>query len=225
VGRYGARLVRLRDLLPDEQHAVLGEMLGPAMTMLAQSRDALGAAALAAAQAMVGVGMSLPAWIRTALEAGWASRLADLVQAAAGAPDAAGYGAALDLAAQARHLGLRLDLGPASAGFGARLIQRLDTLADGGDLQHWEELLGLLQIGSRLGLSLPEPTLQDRLFGMVRDRVPGLIEGLRSTEQAEYHLLKAILAVAVQLRLDTGEWERRLKPLEERLAADPAYWP
>ena len=225
VGRYGARLVRLRDLLPDEQHAVLGEMLGPAMTVLAQSREELCAAALPAAQAMVGVGMALPAWIRTALEAGWARRLADLVQAAAGAPAAAGYAAALDLAAQARHLGLRLDLGPASTGFGARLIQRLDAIADGGDPQRWEELLGLLQVGSRLGLSLPERALQDRLFGVLRSRVPTLVERLRSTEQAEYHLVKAILAVAVQLRLDTGEWDRHLRPLEEPLAADPAYWP
>jgi alpha-amylase/alpha-mannosidase (GH57 family) len=225
MGRTGARLIRLRDLLPDEQHAVLGEMLGPTMAALAQSREALCAAALPAAQAMVGVGIPLPAWIRTALEAGWACRLADLVQGATGAADAAGYGAALDLAAQARHLGLSLDLGPASTGFGALLLQRLDALADGGDPPGWEALLRLLQIGSRLGLSLPERTLQDRLFGLLRARLPALLERLRSTEQAEYPLVKAILAVAVQLRLDTGAWQQRLQPLEAQLAADPAYWP
>jgi len=225
VGRYGARLVRLRDLLPDERQAVLGEMLEPAMAALARSRDELCAAALPAAQAMVGVGMPLPAWVRTSLEAGWTRRLADLVQAAAGAPDAAGYGEALDLAAQARHLGLTLDLGPASEGFGPLLIGRLDALAGGEDPRGWEELLGLLRVGSRLGLSLPERPLQDHLFGVLRSRVPRLMERLRSTEQAEYHLVKAILAVAAQLHLDTGEAERRLRPLEEVLAADPAYWP
>ena len=113
----------------------------------------------------------------------------------------------------------------ASAGFGALLIGQLDAIADGGDVQGWEGLLGLLQVGSRLGLSLPERDLQDRLFGVLRHRVPHLVEHLRSTEQAEYHLVKAILALAVQLRLDTGEWEQRLRPLEEPLAADPAYWP
>jgi hypothetical protein len=225
VGRYGARLLRLGDLLPDEQHAVLGEMLAPTMAALGQGRDDLCAAALPVAQAIVGVGMPLPAWLRTALEAGWTRRLVDRVQAGAGVADAARYAEALDLVAQARRLGLRLDFEPASAEFGARLLARLHAIAGDGDLQGWEDLLVLLQIGSRLGLTLPERALQDQLFGILRTRMPALAGRLRSSEQAEYHLVKTMLAVAVQLRLDTEEWQQRLRPLEERLAADPAYWP
>jgi len=225
LGRYGARLLRLRDLLPDEQHAVLGEMLVPTMAALGQGRDDLCAAALPATQAMVGVGMPLPLWVRTAFEAGWTRRLADLVQAGAGSADAARYAEALDLVDQARHLGLRLDFGPASAGFSARLLERLDAVAGDGDLQGWEELLALLQIGARLGLSLPERALQDRMFSLLRTRMPGLAGRLHSSEQPEYRLVKALLAVADQLRLGIEEWQQRLRPLEERLAADPAYWP
>jgi hypothetical protein len=55
--------------------------------------------------------------------------------------------------------------------------------------------------------------------------MPALAGRLRSSEQTEYHLVKAILAVAEQLRLGTEEWQQGLRPLEERLAADPAYWP
>ena len=38
-------------------------------------------------------------------------------------------------------------------------------------------------------------------------------------------VVTAILAVASRLTLNTDEARERLRPLEERFAGDPTYWP
>ncbi|MCJ7831706.1 MAG: hypothetical protein MUP86_04220, partial [Dehalococcoidia bacterium] len=59
----------------------------------------------------------------------------------------------------------------------------------------------------------------------LRDRIPGLVETVRDPKEEAYALVTAILAVASRLNLNTDEPRDRLRPLEERVAADPDYWP
>jgi len=118
-----------------------------------------------------------------------------------------------------------LDLGPAAARFGALLGQRLDALTQDGDEHGWRDLLGLLQIGTRLGLEVPERPLQDRLFAFVHARLPGLLAGLHDAADPAYGLAAAVLAVAGRLNIRVDEFRKRLKPLEESFAKDPTYWP
>ena len=42
---------------------------------------------------------------------------------------------------------------------------------------------------------------------------------------SRYAAVSAILSVASRLNLRTDETRERLRPLEEPIAADPAYWP
>ncbi len=225
TGRHAARLVRLRHFLPDERRAILEEMLAETQGSLNQICDLLSGEALPAAEAMANVGIALPAWMSAALEATLSRRLVEALEKLDGVIEPARYTAAMDLVAQARHLGLVLDLTPASAWFGRMLLRRIEALADSREVQAWEGFLELLQIGTRLTLPLPERPLQDRMFEVLRQRVSGLVEGLRDSRDEAYPLLTAMLAVASRLNLNTDEVHERLRPLEERFAADPTYWP
>ncbi len=224
-GRHGARLVRLRDFLPDERRAILEEMLAETQGRLERTCEQLSAEALPAAEAMVDVGLRLPAWLGSTLAATLSRQLTQALEKLDGVTDPARYSAALDLVAQARHLGLSLDLAPASARFGGILAQRLEAIAEGSDLAAWQEYLELLQVAARLALPLAERPLQDRMFRVLRERVPRLLERVRDPREETYALVTAMLAVASRLNLNTDEPRGRLRPLEARAAADPEYWP
>jgi alpha-amylase/alpha-mannosidase (GH57 family) len=225
VGRHTARLVRLRDFLPDERRAILTEMLAETQESLAHALEVLCPEALPVAEAMAGSGMALPTWIRASLEATWSRQLAEALEKLDGVSDPARYTAAVDLVDQARHLGLTLELAPASLWFGRLLVHRLEAIAAGSDARAWQEYLELLHIAARLSLSLPERSLQDRLFQVLRERMPALLQGLRDARDPAYELVSAILAVSSRLNLRTEESRERLRPLEEGFATDPNYWP
>lgn len=225
AGRHAARLIRLRNFLPDERRAILEEVLAETQGSLAQACDLLCGEALPAAEAMVDAGMELPAWLQAMLEATWSRQVAETLEKLDGVTDPARYVGALDQVAQARYLGLSLDLAPASAWFGRMLVERLEGIAESSDVRAWQEFLELLQIGARLTLSLPERALQDRMFRVLRNRVPVLLAGLKDPREEAYALVTAILAVASRLTLNTDEARERLRPLEERFAGDPTYWP
>ncbi len=225
AGRHAARLIRLREFPPDERRAILLEMLADTQRSLLQNCEEMCAQALPVAEAMAASAVLLPAWLKAGLEATWSRRLADALEKLDGVTDPGRYADAADLVLQARHLGLSLDLGPASELFGRTLTQRLDAVAGESDVKAWQDFLELMQIGGRLTLSLPERPLQDRMFEVLRARMPGLVESLRDSQGETYSLVTAMLAVAARLELNTEEPRERLRPMEEGLAGDPAYWP
>jgi alpha-amylase/alpha-mannosidase (GH57 family) len=225
TGRHAARLVRLRHFLPDERRAILEEMLVETQGRLDRACELLCAEALPAAEAMVNVGMGLPAWLASTLEATWSRQLAQALEKLDGVTDPTRYAAAMELVAQARHLGLHLDLAPAAAWFDRMLVHHLEAIADGSDVQAWQEYLELLHVATRLTLPLPERALQDRMFRVLRDRIPGLVESVRDPKEEGYALVTAILAIASRLNLNTDGPRDRLRPLEEHVAEDPTYWP
>jgi alpha-amylase/alpha-mannosidase (GH57 family) len=225
TGRHAARLIRLRQFLPDERRAILEEMLGETRGRLERGCELLCAEALPAAEAMVDVGMGLPAWLGTMLEATWSRQLAQTLEKLDGVTEPARYAVAMGLVAQARHLRLALDLAPAAAWFDRMLVQGLKGIADGSDVRAWQEYLELLHVAARLSLPLPERALQDRMFAVLRDRLPRLMEGVRDPKGEAYALVTAILAIASRLNLNTDGPRDRLRPLEKTVAEDPTYWP
>jgi len=224
-GRHAARLIRLRHFLPDERRAILEEMLGESQACLERESKRLCEEALPAAEAMMGVGMRLPAWMGAMLEATWSRQLAQILEKLDGVTDPARYTSAMDLVAQARHLGLTLDLSAVSAWFNRMLLQRLDAIAEVSDVSAWQEFLELFQVAARLTFPLPERVLQDRMFEILRTRVARLVETLSDPRDPTYALVSAIVSVASKLNLNTDAPRERLRPLEERFASDPSYWP
>ncbi len=225
AGRHAARLIRLREFPLDERRAILLEMLADTQRSLIQACEQMCAEALPVAEAMAASAVPLPAWLKAGLEATWSRRLAEGLKKLDGVTDPGRYADATDLVLQARHLGLGLDLAPASELFGRMLTRRLEAVAGGSEVKAWQDFLELLQIGGRLTLSLPQRALQDRMFGVLRTRIPGLVESLQDPREETYSLVSAMLAVAARLDLNTEEPRERLRPLEQGFAGDPAYWP
>jgi alpha-amylase/alpha-mannosidase (GH57 family) len=225
AGRHAVRLLHLQDLLGDERRAILTELLARDAADLHQATALLAGRAEPAALAMTAAEMALPPMVRAALEVQWSREFGEGLERLAGVGVPAAYAHLLTVSDRARRLGLTLDLAAGSVRFARTLMDRLEAIADRGGVADWQDLLELLHIGGRLELSLPVYPLQDRLFPVLRERVPALVEGLRDARSEEYALAAAILAVASHLNLRTLEIRDRLKPLEEALAADPDYWP
>jgi hypothetical protein len=224
-GRHAARLLRLRNFLADDRQAVLRELLARNDAWLAACVDRLSEEAQPAAEAMVAAGMALPAWLKSMLETHFSRRFADGLATLHGAGAPVAYTSLLDLTDRARHLGLTLDLSAASAQFGRTLVNRLEVIAKGPDADQWEEFLGLVQTGVRLGLNLPEHPLQDRMFCLLRSDAPGWVRQISDVGDPRYRAVSAMLAVATRLNVRTEEIRARLTPLEEPVADDPTYWP
>ena len=224
-GRHAARLLRLRNFPADDRQAVLRELLARNDAWLAACLARLSEEALPAAEAMVAAGMALPTWLKAMLETHFSRRFADGLATLQGASAPVAYTSLLDLTDRARHLGLALDLSAASAQFGRTLVDRLEVIAKGPDADPWEEFLGLVQTGARLGLSLPEYPLQDRMFFLLRGEAPGWVDQITDVGDPRYRAVSAMLAVATRLNVRTEEIRARLTPLEAPVADDPTYWP
>jgi alpha-amylase/alpha-mannosidase (GH57 family) len=225
LGRHAMRLLRLKDFPRDEQQAILAALTEETRAAWAAAADALCRDAQPAAEAMARVGTPLPAWLRALFEDRWSQRLAAAFDSPHGLLPPAEHAELVGLSDLARYLGLRLNLDAASRGFGRGLLARLDAAADCADVGPWHEVLAYLHLASHLGLALPERPLQDRMFQVLRRRVPGLLEAVRSPQDPVYTLVSTLLTVAAKLNLCTQEARGRLRPLEESLAQDPAFWP
>ena len=224
-GRHAARLLRLRHLLPDERRAILEDMLVQTQRRLEREREQLAIELLPPAEAMVNAGMGLPVWMKTVLEATWSQQLARVLEKLDGVTDPARYAPAMDVVTHARHLGLGLDLVPAATWFERMLVRRLEAIAEDADVRGWQEYLELLHIAGRLALPLQEQAIQDRMFNLLRNRLPELLDTVRDPNQEVYALVTAILTIAARLNLNTDGPRERLRPLEKRVAEDPTYWP
>jgi alpha-amylase/alpha-mannosidase (GH57 family) len=225
LGRHAMRVIRLKDFLRDEQQAILEVLSREARTAWARTADDLCAAALPTAEAMVRVGMSLPRWLRALFEERWSQRFAQAFDPSVGLRPPEQYAELAGLADLARHLGLRLDLERTSALFGQGLVARLDATADSAALAPWQEFLASLHLASHLGLAPPERPLQNRLFRVLRDRVPAMLDRVSGPQDPTYTLVSTLLTIAARLQLSTEEARGRLRPLEDSLAQDPAFWP
>ena len=225
AGRFAVRLIRLRDLLVDERHALLREFLTDADRDIAAEAKRLSHLAQMPAEAMVAAGMPVPAWLKVILEHAWSDRFIATLRGIEEAIQPEAYAGLLDLADHARYLGLQLDLEAAGDVFGRILRARLVAIADTPAAEAWENLWKLFQIAARLGVAVPEAPLQDRLFPVLRTRVPGWIQALTDLRDPRYRAVSALLTIADRLRLRTDELREALQPLEAPLALDPSYWP
>lgn len=224
-GRHAARLLRLRNFLPDDRQALLGELLARNDAWLAACVSRLSDEALPAAEAMVAAGMPLPVWLKSMLETHWSRRFTEGLATLQGAGTAVAYTSLLDLADRARHLGLTLDRSAASAQFGQTLVARLEAAAKEPDADQWQEFLELLQTGIRLDLGAPEYPLQDRMFALLRDDAPAWLGQIADVRDPRYRAVSAMLAAATRLNVRTEEIRAHLTRLEGPVAEDPAYWP
>jgi hypothetical protein len=106
--------------------------------------------------------------------------------------------------------------------FGMRL-RRLRERPDPDRLREAQEVVDL---ADRMSYTLDRPESVVLMYELLTHDVPPLIEQVLQTEsREECDLVSAVLRLSERFGFSTGRLRQRLRPFEERLAADPGLWP
>ncbi|MBZ0169577.1 MAG: DUF3536 domain-containing protein [Kofleriaceae bacterium] len=103
---------------------------------------------------------------------------------------------------------------------------RLSRLRERPDPDSLREVQEVIDLAERLGYAVDQPESVVLMYEFfTRDVVP-MVERIAQTESMEEcDLASAILRLGDRFGLSTERLRQRLRPIEERLAADPGLWP
>ncbi|MBZ0159082.1 MAG: DUF3536 domain-containing protein [bacterium] len=109
-----------------------------------------------------------------------------------------------------------------SRAFGMR-VRRLRECPDLNGLRGVQEVV---DIADRMGYAVDRLESVALMHEVLTHDVPPLIERVLQTEsREECNLASAVLRLGERFGFSTGRLRQRLRPIEERLAADPGLWP
>jgi alpha-amylase/alpha-mannosidase (GH57 family) len=109
-----------------------------------------------------------------------------------------------------------------SRAFGMRLRRLREHL----DLDRLRDVQEAVDLADRLGYALDRPESVVLMHELLTHDVAPLIERALQTEsREECDLVSAVLRLGDRFGFSTERFRRRLRPIEERLAADPGLWP
>lgn len=135
------------------------------------------------------------------------------------------YRSLLVLADEAKRLGLpqqehMQDL--LSRAFGMRMRR----LRERPDLDRLREVQEVVDLADRMGYTMDRLESIVLMYELLTHDVPPLIERVLQIEsREECDLVSAVLRLGERFGFATGRLRQRLRPIEERLAADPDLWP
>ncbi|CBE69705.1 MAG: DUF3536 domain-containing protein [Candidatus Methylomirabilis oxygeniifera] len=103
---------------------------------------------------------------------------------------------------------------------------RLTRLRECPDSDRLREVQDVVDLADRLGYTMDQPESVVLMYDLLTHDLPPLIEQTLQTESREQcDLILAVLRLGEQFGFATGRLRQRLRPFEERLAADPGLWP
>lgn len=103
---------------------------------------------------------------------------------------------------------------------------RLMRLREHPDLDRLREAQEVIDLADRLGYAIDRPESIVLMHELFTNDLPPLIERTLHAESRELcNLVSAILRLGDRLGFSTERLRQRLRPFEERLAADPGLWP
>ena len=106
------------------------------------------------------------------------------------------------------------------------LIPRMRRLGERPDLEGFRGVQEILDLADRMGCRLEGAEIAVLMDEILAREVPPLIEQLlRAGSRDLYLLTSALLRLGERFGFATGWLGQRLRPIEERLAADPGLWP
>ncbi|MDE2483778.1 MAG: DUF3536 domain-containing protein [candidate division NC10 bacterium] len=103
---------------------------------------------------------------------------------------------------------------------------RMRRLRERPDLDRLREVQEVVDLADRMGYALDRPESVVLMHELLTRDVAPLIERVLQTESREScDLVSAVLRLGERFGFSTERLRRRLRPFEERLAADPGLWP
>lgn len=103
---------------------------------------------------------------------------------------------------------------------------RLRRLREYPNLDRLREVQEVIDLADRLGCAIDQLESVVLMHELLTHDLPPLIERTVQTESREQcDLVSAVLRLGERFGFSTGRLRQRLRPFEERLAADPGLWP
>ena len=131
----------------------------------------------------------------------------------------------LGLADEARLLGLR-EKARLQDLLSRSLVRRMRQLRERPGLEEFRRVQEILDLADRLNCTSEQADVISLMNELLAHEAPPLIDLLLQTGSREqYDLASALLRLGERLGFATGTLRQRLRPIEERLAADPELWP
>ncbi|MBI2902621.1 MAG: DUF3536 domain-containing protein [Candidatus Methylomirabilis oxyfera] len=217
--------ISLKVLSPEERQQVLMALYEGRVEENHKVYDELAARNRGLLAAFVNEGLSPPEPLRTPadyilardLEARLREWLSD------GGPEA--HRALLALAEEARRLGLP-QRDQVQGMLTRSCVARMQRLRDHPDLDRFRGLQEVLDLGERLGCTPHGEEITILVEEILAHQAPRLIELLlQSGFREQYDMVSALLRLGERFGFATQGLRQRLRPIEERLAADPGLWP
>ncbi len=108
----------------------------------------------------------------------------------------------------------------------ASFMTRIRQLRERPDLEGLRRVQEILDLADRIGCTPEGAEIVSLMDEILSHEVPPLIEQLLQTGSRDlYDLTSALLRLGERFGFATATLRQRLRPIEERLAADPSLWP
>ena len=218
LAEFGGTVVTAQQLPQEDRTAVLGGLAAGDLARVRAALAAAGETALAAHERLLEAQAPVPAWLAAQANAA----ALELQARAAAAGDVTGLLAAVE---RAQRNQLQVDHAGAAGALDRALDAALRACAAAPGPVPAARARDLLAARARLGVP-GEPERWDPHLAEILAALPPLLDRLEDGGGRQaYEAGAALLRVAEALGAEQPEAQARLRPLEERLAADPALWP
>ncbi len=225
--RWGGEAYDLRDMLAEERQQVIDILLQDRLSEISGIYSHIYSQYRNLMQALRGLGAALPAELSVPARYTLSQRLREEMEKLRNVTDPEAYKPCLEIARAAQRLGLQLDNESASRVFQEMIEQRLQHLFNNAATASCKEILALVDIADRLKLELDEPSIQNRIFSFLNERVDAMIDRILAVApiEPEYDAVSDFLRLAYRFNFNIKRYKDRLKPLEQAWSQDPRYWP
>ncbi|MGH7428980.1 MAG: DUF3536 domain-containing protein, partial [Candidatus Methylomirabilaceae bacterium] len=106
------------------------------------------------------------------------------------------------------------------------LLTRIRQLGEHPILEGFGRVQAILDLADRLACAPVQADMIIVMDELLRNQASPVIElALQAGSKEQYDLASALLRLAERFGFATETWTQRLRPVEERLAADPRLWP
>lgn len=217
--------ISLKMFSPEERQEILMALYKGRREELQKGYDTLAAHTRSLLMACFDEGLAPPEPLRAPAEYILARDLEVRLQEWLSDGDAGAYRALLALADEARRLGLR-DNGCLPDLLSGSLITRMRHLREHPNLEAFKRVQEIGDLANRLSWTSEQGEVTSLMDEILTHEVPPLIDQLLPTgNRKQYDLVNALLCLGDRMGFATGGLRLRLRPIEERLAADPGLWP
>ncbi|MGH7369793.1 MAG: hypothetical protein ACREIN_02790, partial [Candidatus Methylomirabilaceae bacterium] len=106
------------------------------------------------------------------------------------------------------------------------LLTRIRQLGEHPTSEGFGRVQAILDLADRLACAPVQADMTIVIDELLRNQASPMIElALQGGSKEQYDLASALLRLAERFGFATESWRQRLRPVEERLAADPRLWP